>query len=439
MYALLLFLLVLVRVFSSSAPEPYAFIGEFRSREGIPLVRQWFREHHFLLHENVQIEWSKGIHVRLNGSLPVESEVVRSPSSFLIPPWLPKRKHKQTLLSFDDKERLVVRLLYELQKGETSKWFGYFKMLPKAGELATFPIFWDVDVHMTYPELRGTFFSSALQIKIDKVHKFYNKLVRSRILNERPGFDIVKWAVAMIDSRSFRISKKKGTHRLNDRPFLAPLADLLNHNRHAKVGWKLGYVGSSTKQKKKTFFRIFSIGGLDFLRGGEDVEVYNTYNTATSSTDFLLHYGFVPKPSSETDYLPLELSLPREDGLYSDREMLRQLLNVSTSARFYYGKPFPTQLLKLVCIINLRAEDLRDVLQAKHTLTKFQHHEDETRPHNMELLKKTLRGLKRSGSTKTHEGVGSSIREIVGLENSIIDHHIEEIDKLQQQVELREL
>ena len=428
---LLFFLQLFATDLSASVSlETLDFVGEYRNVDGLSGVNQWFRRHKFVFHKNTQIKWSstKGIYVHQNGTISATSEVIRCPSHMLLPPWLPKGRHKGLLQSFAEKERLMIRLIHEIQKGSQSKWFGYFKMLPKAEELEAFPVFWDSGVQDTYTELQGTYFSSLLQLKIDKLHKFYKRLLNAGIFKKLPSFELVKWAVAIVDSRSFRISKVRGTHRLNNKAFLAPLADLLNHDPNAQVGWKLGPdKGSANRNRKsKTYFRIFSIDEQEYEPGKE---FYNTYNTATSSADFLLHYGFVPSPSKR-DYLPLELSLPRDDGLYRERENLRKILNISTSARFYYGQPTPEYLPKLLCLIMLEGSELKNILNSEDASAKFLTYVEDKKVKNLEAMKSSLMSLKRNLRIETQGQVEFSINAILKLEQSIINHHIDQIDTL---------
>ena len=53
--------------------------------------------------------------------------------------------------------------------------------------------------------------------------------------------DDLRWALSIVQSRALRVFKTRAQdHALHDTPFLAPGADLMNHQPAAQVGWRVG-------------------------------------------------------------------------------------------------------------------------------------------------------------------------------------------------------
>eukprot|EP01138_Halocafeteria_seosinensis_P012817 gb/GECG01013093.1/.p1 GENE.gb/GECG01013093.1/~~gb/GECG01013093.1/.p1 ORF type:complete len:183 (+),score=11.88 gb/GECG01013093.1/:1-549(+) len=103
-------------------------------------------------------------------------------------------------------------------------------------------------------------------------HEFLEKLSQNGEIFRWCEADL-KWALTIVESRAFTISKPSNTsHLLHEKPFLAPVADFLNHNPSAEVGWSIG-----NKQEASDVFQVLSLN--TYNRAGE--EVFNHYQVST--------------------------------------------------------------------------------------------------------------------------------------------------------------
>ena len=241
------------------------------------------------------------MHCVAKGRILSEEEIIRSPSKMLLPPSIPKQRSK--LQQFSLKERLVLRLVYEVRKGDNSKWATYFSILPKI-ENMHHPLFWtSTEANI----LTGTYAQHNFMAKLKSFNEFYDKAVQAKVLSPFPLMEELKWAQSIVDSRAFTIKKLKGKHRLNNKPFLAPLADMLNHDPEINVGWKLGSVAANEKnynevEKKRSYFRIFTLNSYGSKAG--ETELVNNYNNELTGINMLMNYGFVYDTPTRIDHLP---------------------------------------------------------------------------------------------------------------------------------------
>jgi hypothetical protein len=147
-------------------------------------------------------------------------------------------------------------VMREKELGKKSKWWPYFQILPK--QYTTAPWFSDQQLGL----LGGTFASTVAQEELSS----YAKLIQT-VRNIKPEYsaDEVKWALATVSSRAFRVGKSK-LKNMDGIPFLAPGADLINHNPKAQVGWKLAKenetpyaIANAGVKYKSTFIFIDSL------------------------------------------------------------------------------------------------------------------------------------------------------------------------------------
>lgn len=121
-------------------------------------------------------------------------------------------------------------------------------------------------------ELRNTY-TITLVNKARQVFQNFVLKVRKQPKLRRWCTDDLKWALSIVESRSFTVSKPSNTsHELHERPFLAPLADFLNHNPSAEVGWSVG------RNAEDDVFQVTSVSSYN--RAGE--EVFNHYQVRES-------------------------------------------------------------------------------------------------------------------------------------------------------------
>eukprot|EP00943_MAST-04B_sp_MAST-4B-sp1_P000785 g785.t1 len=372
-----------------------------------------------------------------------EEEIIRSPSNMLIPPSIPKQRSK--LRQFTEKERLILRLIHEVRKGKKSKWNTYFSILPAINDLFH-PIFW-TSKEVQY--LSGSYAYHHLMAKLKHFNAFYDKVVQANIFSPYVKMEELKWATSIVDSRAFTIKKLKGKHRLNNKPFLAPLADVLNHHTETKVGWKLGAVdakptdndgdNNNRSKDKKTYFRIFALTPYTNRNGGE--EVVNNYNNELTSVALLMNYGFVHMNPSKIDHLPLQIDIPKDVALYEERQIIREFMNISSSILMYWKQPIPEKLIELVLIIQMdEAEVKRSLDEEKIVVIESEEHLQKA----YTLLRGTFANLKSgySGVFTSWESEDEDefdeiqsrrimyAKRVVLHEIKVIDHHIENINSM---------
>jgi hypothetical protein len=442
-FVLCFFLSSCISIANGSDVQLLKNIGVNRSRKGAKKFTKWLKKNGFVLHTNAEIKYdkTKGMHGVTTGEIAEEEEIIRSPSNMLIPPSIPKQRSK--LRQFTEKERLILRLIYEVRKGKKSKWNTYFSILPTINDLLH-PIFW-ISKEVQY--LSGSYAYHHLMAKLKHFNAFYDKVVQAKLFSPFVEMEELKWATCIVDSRAFTIKKIKGKHRLNNKPFLAPLADILNHHTETKVGWKLGAVdakptdndGDNNNKDQKTYFRIFALNPYPNPNGGE--ELVNNYNNELTSVALLMNYGFVHMNPSRIDHLPLQIDIPKDVALYEERQLIREFMNISSSLLMYWNKPIPEKLIELVLIIQMdEAEVKRSLDEEKIVVIESEEH-----LHNAyTLLKGTFANLKSGYSgvfTKWESDDEDEFdvkqrrrimyaKRVVSHEIKVIDYHIENINRM---------
>lgn len=202
----------------------------------------------------------------------------------------------------DVHERLAIRLLQELSLGQNSAWHTYIEILPKEPESALSFSLEELDLlHGSYG---GNFMNAARR-------RFQNFLHRMRDL---PHFSYsesaMRWAMGIVLSRSFSVgsaspSSSPFAHMYN-MPFLAPGADFMNHNPHARVGWTLNAQATLKRRQllqKNTITSDSQAPQLDdqpyfsivLLQNIPNpwTELYNNYHDYAGNAILLSSYGFV--------------------------------------------------------------------------------------------------------------------------------------------------
>ena len=426
-------------VFRSSAERLEKFfsaVGTQRNKNGLSLFKKWMQKHGFVLHANAMLKYdkSKGMHCVAKGRILSEEEIIRTPSKLLLPPSIPKQRSK--LRQFSLKERLVLRLVYEVRKGNNSKWAAYFSILPKI-ENMHHPLFWtSTEANI----LTGTYAQHNLMAKLKGFNKFYDKVVQANVLSPFPLMEELKWAQSIVDSRAFTIKKLKGKHRLNNKPFLAPLADMLNHDPDIKVGWKLGSVAANEKnynkdKKKLSYFRIFTLNAYGPEAG--ETELVNNYNNELTSISMLMNYGFVYDTPTRIDHLPLNIDIPQTLELYEEREMIRDFMGVPKSLMLYYERPMPDGLLHLTLIIQMSTDEVTSSVDEEKLLVL---ESDKHLVNAYTLLRDTLNTLLTGYGEIAIDGQHDDddevdmrqlyAKRIVRNEIAILDYHLQQLDTL---------
>ena len=160
----------------------FSVVGTQRNKNGPSFFKKWMQKHGFVLHANAMLKYdkSKGMHCVAKGRILSEEEIIRSPSKMLLPPSIPKQRSK--LQQFSLKERLVLRLVYEVRKGDNSKWATYFSILPKI-ENMHHPLFWtSTEANI----LTGTYAQHNFMAKLKSFNEFYDKAVQAQVLSPFP-------------------------------------------------------------------------------------------------------------------------------------------------------------------------------------------------------------------------------------------------------------
>ena len=360
------------------------YIGINRNKKGTKRFTKWLKKYGFKLNKYAKIQFDEkhGMHCVTTGPIGQEEELIRSPNKMLIPPKIPKLRKK--LRQFTEKERLILRLIYEVRQGKKSKWHIYFTILPTMEELYH-PIFW---TSTEFRYLTNSYAYHNLMAKLKLFNKFYDRVVEANLFSPFVNMEELKWATSIVESRAFTIKKLKGKHRLNNKPFLAPLADMLNHDPETEVGWKLGAIDEEDSIKEdKTFFRIFTLRPYNH----KGKQLMNNYNSALSSIDLLMNYGFAHTDPSVYDHLPLQIDIPKTSKLLEERKMIREFMNISNSIALHWNTPVPTDLINLVLIIQMTEDEVtKSVDEEKIIIMESEEHLQSA----YELILGTLDNLK---------------------------------------------
>ena len=194
---------------------------------------------------------------------PGAPEAVRARDAAAVGRWR-ARAARVDGVDWSDTQLLALRLLDERRRGRASHWAPYLAILPpvaagsdggggEGGDDGRFvrgfgPRFGNT-LHFAPAErklLDGTYAASVAEAMDQYVARFHGdvaKAMRAADDDSEAPFSRaeVAWAVSAVNSRAFTVKKlRDAAHALNERPFLAPGADVFNHGAGARVGWRLG-------------------------------------------------------------------------------------------------------------------------------------------------------------------------------------------------------
>eukprot|EP00505_MAST-04D_sp_SCG-Rhode-Island_P002496 Stramenopile-MAST_4_protein_2496 len=410
-----------------------SIVGQYRNSVGVVHFRSWALEKKFRLHPSAKLNYEEkvGVTVTVERAIHPQAEVVRCPNEYLVPPRLssvhgPMTKKGAHFEKFEDKELLALRLLQEVRLGEDSEWAPYIKILPRP-EQVNQPLWWSKD---ELSMLQGTFAYESIQSQFDAFVTFFAKVKESMYFSHPPSEHELKWAISIVNSRSFTVFKTKGYHRLNNKPFLAPLADLLNHDEETHVGWKLGSIKQSATTE--SYFRIFSLSKY----AGDGELLMNNYNANISSVDLLVHYGFLHMSKSlPNDCLPLSFSIPASDPLYTEREKLCELLDIRGVHDIHGEREIPEKMMEFIFILQMSAKELAKSIQERKLIVA---NSTKHRMNVLQALKGTFEHMKRRLYNKTTTEVERSlpadplryayIDRIISIEGGILEYQVRQLN-----------
>lgn len=173
---------------------------------------------------------------------------------------------------------LATYLLSELEKGPSSKWAYYFKLLPT--DLSNFPIFYN---ESELELLKGTLFLKTLEERKKDIEDDY-KLLCARIPEyKRFSFENFQFYRMIVGSRIFGVTIKG-----NNTDIIVPYADMLNHKEPRETHW--------TYNNKEDAFMVNA--EMDLPEGRE---VFYSYGRKCNSR-FLLNYGFTIENNEENEF-----------------------------------------------------------------------------------------------------------------------------------------
>ena len=120
-------------------------------------------------------------------------------------------------------------------------------------------------------------------------------------------------------------------------------------------------------------------------------QLMNNYNSALSSIDLLMNYGFAHTDPSVYDHLPLQIDIPKTSKLLEERKMIREFMNISNSIALHWNTPIPTDLINLVLIIQMTEDEVtKSVDEEKLIIMESEEHLQSA----YELILGTLDNLK---------------------------------------------
>ena len=415
-------------------------VGEHRlDHGGIKKFVKWYTDKGFRLHENAVFKREDsrqgGVNVYVqvvNNTVLAGEELVVCPYRYLLPPWLPTRQTaaERKLLGsyFDPREMLSVRLLYEVGLGVKSKWANYLRILPTPDELKHMPFFWD-DAVVDSEKLAGTFLRYEIVESTKRVEMLHQKIVGSKILPRyTPTLLEVKWAVSIVFSRAFMVQKEvKNTLRLDGMPFLAPLADMLNHGYGSKIRYTLGSNAPKVKRKKQKQKRKFKIIGLQTFEPSEELTINYLSSTelTISNQKTYIHYGFCSETILPTDTIPLDFTIPLDaDPSNRRREEIRQATNTPNSFFIYNKKKRPEKLIDWFLIMQMEESELEAGAPALAHARASAYAKEAA----LQAMKTMVLGFKKE--VQDAEYVHDSCTDrIIRFEQTIVRYHVSEIDK----------
>ena len=412
----------------------YKLVGTDRwDKDGINNFEKWLKSKGFRLHSNAVIKRYYSSHGQnifvqvVNGSISPGDEIVACPYRLLLPPWLPKQNAKRWDGVFSSREMLYVRLLHEARLGERSEWAAYLRILPSAKELKYLPIFWS-DKEINAEKLTGTFFRSELVSKLNRVEELYQKIIDSKILSPQfPTMTEVKWAVGIVDSRSFMVKKEvKNKLRLDGVPFLAPLADILNHGHSSEVGYQLGKIRKKKRKKKrkKSFFRMLSM--QTFQNSQELTQNYLTHSKAfNSNSKTYIHYGFCSDRILPTDSIALDFKIPEDADINNKRrEEVRQQTKTPSSFFIYNEKARPENMIDWFLIMQMEEE--AELENGAVSLAQARVSVDHTEA-ALNAMKSMFEGFQKAKQTMSMKS--SCTDKILHFEQTILDYHVSALNE----------
>ena len=415
-------------------------VGEHRlDHGGIKKFVKWYTDNGFRLHENAVFkkedsrQGGVNIYVQVvNSTVLAGEELVVCPYRYLLPPWLPARQTavERKLLDsyFDPLEMLSVRLLYEVGLGMKSKWANYLRILPTLDELKHMPLFWD-DAAVDSEKLAGTFLRYEIMSSTKRVETLHQKMVGSKILPRyTPTLLEVKWAVSIVFSRAFMVQKEvKNTLRLDGMPFLAPLADMLNHGYGSKIRYTLGSNAPKVKRKKQKQKRKFKIIGLQTFEPSEELTINYLSSTelTISNQKTYIHYGFCSETILPTDTIPLDFTIPLDaDRGNRRREEVRQATNTPNSFFIYNKKKRPEKLIDWFLIMQMEESELEAGVPALAHARASVYAKDAA----LQAMKTMVLGFKKELQHEEYAHDSCTDR-IIRFEQTIVRYHVSEIDK----------
>jgi hypothetical protein len=201
-------------------------------------------------------------------------------------------------------------LLKEIEKGEKSKWYYYFKFLPKS--YLNFPIFYtEKELNI----LEGTKFKKLINEKKEEIKKDYEVLCQKIKLFSQYSYEHFCKIRCIISSRLFGLIIKG---KKND--IIAPFADLLNHKRSRDTKWFFS--------ENENFFGIIALKNIN-----KGFQVYDSYGRK-SNVRYLLNYGFTIE-NNEDDDIQIQISL---DSNCINFQQKINLVSIFPKRIFYLSK-----------------------------------------------------------------------------------------------------
>ena len=201
-------------------------------------------------------------------------------------------------------------LLKEIEKGEKSKWYYYFKFLPKS--YLNFPIFYtEKELNI----LEGTKFKKLINEKKEEIKKDYEVLCQKIKLFSQYSYEHFCKIRCIISSRLFGLIIKG---KKND--IIAPFADLLNHKRSRDTKWFFS--------GNENFFGIIALKNIN-----KGFQVYDSYGRK-SNVRYLLNYGFTIE-NNEDDDIQIQISL---DSNCINFQQKINLVSIFPKRIFYLSK-----------------------------------------------------------------------------------------------------
>jgi hypothetical protein len=153
-------------------------------------------------------------------------------------------------------------------------------------------------------------------------------------------FELYKWALSTIYSRSTDFFVKKGHRRV-----IAPLFDMMNHDFESDVAHDMDPEGNLS---------VFA--GSDIASGSEIFLKYGSF----PNEKLLLVYGFAVHPNPY-DAVQIYAPIPPTDPLYSEKAQLLNtkcgVLDPNTPYTLRLNEPIPESLLSALRLVGMQSEE----------------------------------------------------------------------------------